>query len=127
MSTYGATTPPDSGDAWVSYPKKATCSPATSPATWATHDPAPLLLDEATAALEPATEAAVPKASTRVATARTTFVVAHRLATAARAGRILVLDGGRVVEQGSHTELLALGGHYARLWSAGEPTAPGRR
>jgi ATP-binding cassette subfamily B protein len=84
-----------------------------------------LLLDEATAALEPAAEAAVLEAAARVATGRTTFVVAHRLATAAAADRIIVLDGGRVVEQGCHHELLALGGHYARLWSAGDPTADG--
>ncbi|MFB6613224.1 hypothetical protein ACIGFK_41380 [Streptomyces sp. NPDC085524] len=50
--------------------------------------------------------------------------MAHRLATAARAERILVLDAGRVVEQGSHTALLAPGGHYARPWSADEPTVP---
>jgi ATP-binding cassette subfamily B protein len=78
-----------------------------------------LLLDEATAALDPATESAVLAASEQVARSRTTFVVAHRLATAARADRIVVLAGGRVVEEGSHGELLTAGGHYARLWRYG--------
>ncbi|WP_374201856.1 ABC transporter ATP-binding protein [Actinokineospora sp. PR83] len=78
-----------------------------------------LLLDEATAALDPATEGQVLAASERLARRRTTFVVAHRLATAAKADTIVVLDGGRVVEQGGHAELLARGGYYARLWELG--------
>ena len=78
-----------------------------------------LLLDEATAALDPATESVVLAASERLARPRTTFVVAHRLATAARADRIIVLDGGQIVEQGTHAELLSAGGHYARLWRHG--------
>ncbi|MBA8926431.1 ATP-binding cassette subfamily B protein [Kutzneria viridogrisea] len=82
-------------------------------------DPSLLLLDEATAALDPATEGAVLAASDRVAGKRTTFVVAHRLATAARADRIVVLDGGRVAEQGSHTDLLAANGLYAAMWRSG--------
>lgn len=78
-----------------------------------------VLLDEATAALDPATESAVLAASERMASTRTTFVVAHRLATAARADRIVVLDGGRIVEDGSHETLLAAGGTYATLWRYG--------
>ncbi len=83
-------------------------------------DPDLLLFDEATAALDPATEAAVLAAADLVTARRTAFVVAHRLATAARADRIVVLDGGRIVEQGSHAELLAAGGRYRALWRAGE-------
>jgi ATP-binding cassette subfamily B protein len=79
-------------------------------------EPDLVLLDEATAALDPATESAVLSASERMTRSRTTFVVAHRLATAARADRIVVLANGRIVEDGSHEELLEAEGHYAQLW-----------
>ncbi|MER6200618.1 ABC transporter ATP-binding protein [Streptomyces sp. NPDC001586] len=79
-------------------------------------DPDVLLLDEATAALDLATEAQVNQATDRLAGKRTTLVVAHRLTTAARADRVVVMDRGRVVEDGTHAELLARGGRYAELW-----------
>ncbi|HKS98516.1 MAG TPA: ABC transporter ATP-binding protein, partial [Rugosimonospora sp.] len=75
-----------------------------------------LLLDEPTAALDLATEAAVVRAASGAGRTRTTLVIAHRLATAARADRIAVLHHGRLVELGTHAELLAAGGRYARMW-----------
>jgi ABC-type multidrug transport system fused ATPase/permease subunit len=81
-------------------------------------DPAILLLDEATANLDLATEARVQKAMGLVASGRTTLLIAHRLQTARASHRILVVDNGLIVEDGSHEELLALGGRYADLWAA---------
>ena len=80
-------------------------------------DPDILLLDEATAALDLATEAAVIEATERLTARRTTLLVAHRLTTAARADRIVLIDQGRVAEQGTHQELLDAGGQYAALWA----------
>src|ERR1035441_3563083 len=81
-------------------------------------DPAILLLDEATAALDLAAEAAVNRATEQLARQRTTMVVAHRLTTAARADRIVVMESGRIAEIGTHAELLERGGAYAILWAA---------
>jgi ATP-binding cassette, subfamily B, bacterial len=92
-----------------------------------------LLLDEATSALDAGSEADVQAALEAVMSGRTTIVIAHRLATVKKADRILVLDQGRLVEQGTHASLVAAGGLYAKLASlqfldaAPEPAAPGVR
>lgn len=83
-------------------------------------NPAILLLDEATSNLDLATEAKVSRAMGVVAHGRTTVLIAHRLQTARRADRIVVLADGAVVEDGTHDELLAAGATYARMWAAFE-------
>jgi ATP-binding cassette, subfamily B, bacterial len=87
-------------------------------------DPAVLVLDEATSNLDPGTEVIVEHALESLMGSRTTIVVAHRLSTIRRADRIAVIDAGKLAELGTHDELLALGGHYARLahaWAASQP------
>ncbi len=83
-------------------------------------DPRVLVLDEATSALDNGTERAVQAALDEAARGRTTITIAHRLSTVRRADRIVVLDDGRVAEQGTHEQLVARGGVYAALVEAGE-------
>jgi putative ABC transport system ATP-binding protein len=90
-------------------------------------DPDLLVLDEATSAVDPATERRLTRALEALTSGRTTLTIAHRLSTAERADEVLVVDAGRVVQRGTHAELVDVEGPYARLhasWrrsSAGEP------
>jgi len=79
-------------------------------------NPPLLILDEATSSLDSLSEQAILGALKEVSQQRTTLVIAHRLSTIRDANTILVMDGGRIVESGSHNDLLARGGHYAQLW-----------
>ena len=76
-----------------------------------------LILDEATSSLDSESEALIQDALWTLMAGRTAIVIAHRLSTVRRMDSLVVLDGGRIVEQGSHENLLALGGIYASLWS----------
>jgi len=81
-------------------------------------DPAVLILDEATSSVDALTEVRLARALERLASGRTTIAIAHRLSTAARADRVLVLHHGRLVDDGPHSELVQRGGVYARMYEA---------
>jgi putative ABC transport system ATP-binding protein len=81
-------------------------------------DPGVLVLDEATSAVDPATERRISEALRRVSAGRTTITIAHRLSTAETADRIFVFDGGRIVERGTHAELVGAGGRYGVLYAS---------
>ncbi len=81
-------------------------------------NPPILILDEATSALDSVTEARIQSAFDELARGRTTLIIAHRLSTIRSANRIIVVDGNRILEQGTHQELLAKGGEYAQLYNA---------
>ena len=80
-------------------------------------DPQVMIFDEATSALDSETEQAIQAELAQIARGRTTLVIAHRLSTIIDADQILVMDQGRIVERGSHRELLAAGGAYAQMWA----------
>ena len=80
-------------------------------------DPRILILDEATSSVDTQTERVIQEALARLLKDRTAFVIAHRLSTIVNAGRIVVIQDGRMVEEGKHAELLAQGGVYFRLYS----------
>jgi ATP-binding cassette subfamily B protein len=86
-------------------------------------DPSILIFDEATSALDSTAEKAIQAELERISQGRTTLVIAHRLSTVMDADQILVLDHGRIIERGSHRELLEAGGEYARMWALQQQAA----
>ncbi len=86
-------------------------------------DPAVVILDEATSSLDSESERLVERAMEELLRGRSTLIIAHRLSTVRRADRVVVLDAGRVIEEGSHTQLLADNGLYARLYRVQFPDA----
>jgi len=89
-------------------------------------DPALLIFDEATSALDSKSERAIQDELHTIARDRTTLVIAHRLSTVVDAEQILVMDKGRIIERGSHRELLALKGTYAQMWALQQQQAHGK-
>jgi len=92
-------------------------------------DPGLLILDEATSAVDPATERRITEALRRLSTGRTTVTIAHRLSTAEASDRVFVFDAGQLVQEGTHTELIAREGKYATLYASwigntGQPATP---
>jgi ATP-binding cassette subfamily B protein len=79
-------------------------------------DPDILILDEATSSVDTRTEVRIQAALSRLMKGRTSFVIAHRLSTIRGADKLLVIDGGRIIERGTHDELLAQGGFYHKLY-----------
>jgi ATP-binding cassette subfamily B protein/subfamily B ATP-binding cassette protein MsbA len=112
---HGYDTPVEEGGALLSVGQRQLISFARALLA----DPRILILDEATSSVDTQTERVIQSALARLLKGRTAFVIAHRLSTVVNAGRIVVINDGRIVEEGSHTELLARGGVYFELYKTG--------
>ncbi len=81
-------------------------------------NPKILILDEATSSIDPESEKLIQKATEKITKNRTSIIIAHRLSTIVNADKILVMDNGKIVEEGKHAELLEKGGYYSNLYKA---------